>query len=291
MITKEQEEYIVANYYVMTNAKIGAEIGISKYMVSHYARKLGLKKNGGPLRLPLTQEQEDYIRANYKTMTTTEIGTELGYTNKQIQSWLDSHYKDRERKKRQFNNRYFQDITTPEQAYWLGFIYADGWLSKHRRDNSDPNSRWTYEFGMELQRQDEYMLYALNEALGGKHIVKQKSKKMRILKNKVISETHSSVLRVYSKDLVTDLYNHGIDYHKTTSEIFPIVEDYLFPDFLRGYIDGDGCIHQMKKGILGLHITSANKLVLEYIQKKLLDDYDISSKIYSEEFDEWRTKY
>jgi len=30
-------------------------------------------------------------------------------------------------KKYQFNTRYFNKIDTPEKAYWLGFIAADGY--------------------------------------------------------------------------------------------------------------------------------------------------------------------
>ena len=290
MITQEQEEFIIKNYYSMTNKEIGDVIRISPDLVSHYGRKNGLKKDRNHNRLlKLTDEQKEFIKQNCETMTSREIGDIVGYTRKQIQGWIDHHCKDRKRKIRQFNDRYFESIDTPEKAYWLGFIYADGWISIHKHDQE--SDRLTYEFGMQLQRQDEYMLDSLNMALGGKHIVKQLDHKKRILNNKAITETQSSVLRVYSKSFVLDLLNNGIAQRKTKSDVFPIVDDQYFLDFLRGYIDGDGCIHQIKNGILGVHITGANKYIFEYLQQKLLNDYNISTKIYSEEFDEWRTKY
>ena len=106
-----------------------------------------------------TKEMLDYMIANYKTMEYSEIGKHLGLTSKQVRTKMSQlGY----RKNRTFNNRYFEHIDNSTKAYYLGFIFADGWICA----NSKPRN---YEFGMELQSGDRYILDKLNEELGGIH--------------------------------------------------------------------------------------------------------------------------
>ena len=104
-----------------------------------------------------------------------------------------------------------------------------------------------------------------------------------ICDNKNISITDSSRIRVYSKRLVEDLISNGIVPNKTYSEVFPVVKENLLFDFLRCYIDGDGCIYVgANDKQLAVHITSANKTGLEYLSSKLFDEYGIKSGVYTE---------
>ena len=36
---------------------------------------------------------------------------------------------------------YFDNIDTPEKAYWLGFIWADGYIAKRNRQYSENSNR------------------------------------------------------------------------------------------------------------------------------------------------------
>lgn len=280
MITKEQENYILQNFDKLKYQEIANTLNINVSQVAYCVLKNGVR----PKRkiLDLTEEQKAFILNNYLTMTYNEIGEIVGLTDKQVKGWIRNHCKDRKSKLRQFNDKYFNDITTPNQAYWLGFIYADGWITANSRH---------YEFAIELKREDEYILKALNEELGGNHLITQKHRKMIICDNTHESESFTSVLRVNSKEIVSGLNKNGIDFNKTKTTTIPMVSDDLFPDFLRGYIDGDGCIHRMNKNILGIHITSANKCGLEYIKKKLEKLYGITSGLYSEDVKKYKTKY
>lgn len=78
-------------------------------------------------------------------------------------------------------------------------------------------------------------------------------------------------LRVYSKDIVEDLINIGVVTRKTDKPNFPLVPNEFFYDFLRGYIDGDGCYYA-QRGYIGMHITCSHSQPLEYIQSKLSQD-------------------
>lgn len=283
-ITKEQGEFIRENYQGMTAKAIGEKIGLTARQVIGWANHNDVHK--GRSRLFHDHELE-FIEQNYLTMTYQEIADILGYTERQICGWINNNLQN---KIRTFNNHYFDVITTPNQAYWLGFIYADGWISSHRRNqvgtghSSGRNCgvSMCYEFGIELQREDEYLLEAFNQEIGGVHKIYQKHKQLRICNNRSITETDTSVIRVYSNPFVEGLINNGIDFNKTRSDKFPIVGDDLFPDFLRGYIDGDGCIHEMRPGVLAVHITGANIKALQHIQERLLELYGIHTSIYTE---------
>lgn len=220
-----------------------------------------------------TKEMLDYMIANYQTMEYSEIGKHLGLTSKQVRTKMSQlGY----RKNRTFNNRYFEHIDNSTKAYYLGFIFADGWICA----NSKPRN---YEFGMELQSGDRYILDKLNEELGGIHKIYHTEPSKVIICGKEVNRGHSDTLRVYSKPLVMDLMSHGIETNKSQKDVIPNVSDEFFFDFLRGYIDGDGCYWNtiQRPNDIYMHITCASKVVLEYLQKRL-KNYEIKTQIYTE---------
>lgn len=224
-----------------------------------------------------TNEEIDFIKENYNKMTANEIGRSLNRTANSIMA--KAKRLKLPSKMRTFNKDYFKNINTPEKAYWIGFIYADGYII----DN--PKNR-NYEFSMELKREDKYVLEHLNNCLGGCFKVTDKTSKEKYIKNYLTPPSKSSIIRTYSKDFVKDLETAGIVQNKTNSDIYPIVQNNLFYDFLRGYIDGDGSItlYENKKvniKYLRVKIISKNIFVLKYIQEKLSND-NIKSYIYKD---------
>ena len=221
-----------------------------------------------------TQEMLDYMIANYQTMEYEEIAHHVGLTNKQVRTKMSQlGY----RKNRTFNNRYFQFIDTPLKAYFLGFIFADGWICANE-------STRNYEFGMELQSEDKYILDALNSELGGIHKIFHTDACRTIILGHEVNRGDSDTLRVYSKPLVTDLISNGIETNKTQKDTIPHVSDELFFDFLRGYVDGDGCYWStvQRPNCIYLHITCASKKALEYLQDRLTW-FDVKTQVYTED--------
>ena len=80
--------------------------------------------------------------------------------------------------------------------------------------------------------------------------------------------------------------SNGIETNKTLKEVFPIVDRKYFFDFLRGYIDGDGCFWKSNNNYY-MHITCATTKVLYYIQNILLE-YDIKTQVYMEHDKKYR---
>ena len=200
-----------------------------------------------------------------------EIANILGFTEKQIRGRINNMGLTKNRK---VNSDYFKTIDCSLKAYLLGFIYADGWVVCNSKTSN-------YEFGMQLQSQDRYILEKINEVLGGSNIIYHEDPCDKIINGVTTRSGHSDVLRVYSKQLVYNLISNGIETNKSSKDIFPIVKDELFFDFLRGYIDGDGCF-SISKNHITCHITCNSVVPLKYIGDKLKTDYKINSTIYSE---------
>lgn len=212
-------------------------------------------------------EQVNFIKNNfdkmsYVEMSECELFKEL--TSKQIRN------KARNlgiRKERTFNDEYFKEINSKEKAYFLGLIYADGYVSKN-------------EFGISLHYKDKYILEKLNKEIGNVHIVKERKRKNSYNGYDYIS--HSGDFRVYSKKFCNNLRKQNICDNKTLKNIFPIIENKeLFSHFLRGYFDGDGCLYLGKKNPV-VHFTCGSYDFLEHLNKSIFDFYNVKGKIYSE---------
>lgn len=176
-----------------------------------------LKRNAPDLRKKKTREifsEEDieFIKENYLLMTYKEIGENLGFTAQQIQGKVRNLKLPK--KIRTIVGDYFHHIDTPLKAYFLGFIYADGWVVYDEEKSN-------YEFGMSLQSEDKYILDELNNQLGGNIFIEHRlPRNSRLSTGQVIHSNHSNTIRVFSKELVGDLISHDILPNKTKKGLY-----------------------------------------------------------------------
>lgn len=118
----------------------------------------------------------------------------------------------------------FSNIQTEEQAYWLGFFYADGHLCK---------SKNTVVFAIDirdlehLKKLQQYCNYPESS--------------IKTYKNSGTS-SYICVFRISSKAAVLELEKLGVTSNKSSSSIMPELNSSLVRHFLRGLFDGDGCI-------------------------------------------------
>lgn len=274
LFSEKQEQYIKDHFQTMSYKDIAKNLGdnFTSTQICGWIHNNGLKKEW---RSIFSKEDQKYIERNYKKMLYKEIADYLHYTEKQIRHYVE-HYLDK--KNRIFNDRYFQYIDTPTKAYWLGYIFADGCVQAKEYGGD------TYEFSMNLQKRDRMVLEDLNEDIGGVHNISEYHKECYILDNPNISIVDMATLRVYSKNIVLDLISHNIFPNKTYKTIYPIVDKSLFIDFLRGYIDGDGCIYvnEKRNNYPTIHITSFGDEVLKYLSEKIKEYYNLHSVVYEE---------
>lgn len=120
-------------------------------------------------------------------------------------------------RKYEFDQDYFSKIDTQEKAYWLGFINADGHVS---RDG----------------------VTVVIKADDVKHLEKFASAIKSPAPIKHCSKTKSVRFTAYSYRMVNDLRNLGLPRQKSKEAILPAVDAAFLPHLIRGIFDGDGCL-------------------------------------------------
>lgn len=128
-----------------------------------------------------------------------------------------------------YNTEYFKNIQSEEQAYWLGFICADGYLNK--RGNT---------VGICLSYKDRDHLEKFKRSI--KYTGNIFDRESRY--NEHYKFTKKSTIEIYSTKLSKDLNSLGLDYDKSHSLKSVQVPKELIHHFIRGYFDGDGCVFE-----------------------------------------------
>ncbi|GAA0348258.1 hypothetical protein GCM10008931_44430 [Oceanobacillus oncorhynchi subsp. oncorhynchi] len=130
-----------------------------------------------------------------------------------------------------YDENFFEEIDTEEKAYWLGFLFADGYISK---------DEYTYKFGCALADKDKNHLNKLVTSLKSNTPVHNYKASKSSFKE---GAGYSRVIFVGDK-ICKDLMRYGCTEHKSRTLKFPMdhIPKVLIRDFIRGYIDGDGSI-------------------------------------------------
>lgn len=126
------------------------------------------------------------------------------------------------------NSSFFSKIDTPQKAYWLGFLYADGYISK---DNA---------IRINLKKDDEGHLKKFIEA------IEYTNGKIKYSKKKVEEKIYEQAYcQIKDKKMALDLADKGCVNNKSFVLTFPPEDKLpkeLYAHFIRGYFDGDGCL-------------------------------------------------
>ncbi len=167
--------------------------------------------------------------------------------------------------RRKFKTDFFEKWS-PEMAYVLGFLYADGDIEDVRK-----SSRTQYTT---ITSVDKEILESIKKAMGSEHNLNYRVPRMVTHGNGKIYESSGIYrLRIGSKKMFDDLLKLGLTPRKSLTIKFPTdIPDDCFVHFVRGYFDGDGCV-TIKKGkgkyeqpiLKGLSVifTSGSRLFLE----------------------------
>lgn len=133
------------------------------------------------------------------------------------------------------NENYFQAIDSEEKAYFLGFMLADGNISKK-----------TNRICFTINDNDSYILEKFKKSINSENEVRH----YKVFDNRKNKYNNSAVFQVSSSKIKKDLENLGISSNKTkTFDFTKIIDNKNYNHFLRGLFDGDGHINKTKTRI------------------------------------------
>lgn len=211
--------------------------------------------------------KEKFVERNKKivdlseTLSQKEIGKMFGITQGAVHLILKRHGIKRKKSrlnmsKLSLNVDYFKEIDTASKAYWLGYITADGSISKNGNK-------------LAINCKDLDLLERFRSDIGSSHKISE-IHAFDKRTNKIYNEYS---LQIGNEIFVSHIINHGITQKKTDICVFPSIDESLYSFFIAGLFDGDGSVSKSKK-ILRCNLIST-KEILTFIDDYLFEKYGV----------------
>lgn len=163
---------------------------------------------------------------------------------------------------------FFEKIDTESKAYILGFIFADGCMSRFKSG--------LLQLSIELKQSDQYLLERFYKEMQCDRPLYLRS---RYRKNTLCS---SAILNIGIKKICNDLIHLGVHPNKIYTAKYPKISQSFHRHFIRGYFDGDGHIGIDKQNRATISIIGSENFC-EEIQKQFSIN-DIQVRIIITEF-------
>jgi intein-encoded DNA endonuclease-like protein len=235
--------------------EIASIFGVSKSSIGRC-----LRNNGITSKIVLSDDDISHIVEMYKNGNNIEyIASRYNIGDRRVTKILKENNvairtADIYNRRYTLNETYFDVIDTQEKAYIVGLLFADGCISE------DANI-----ITISLKEEDKDILLKINEELGS-------NRPLTYIKynDKNSNWSNQYKLSINSRYMVNSLRNLGLFQNKSLKIEFPswITDEYYF-HFLRGYIDGDGCILKTEKRMSFIATENFCNNVAQYLQDKL----------------------
>ncbi len=225
-IGNESELFLKQNYEELGYKRCAEVLGISPRLCRRKAGALGLCRPLNKKFNKLSEAQIEFIKNNYKLLgprgCAKAIGITEGHVGKigvEYDICMDKKYNH----SILLNN--LKNVSSPEMAYVLGLLWADGTVSK-------------YSLRINLIQKDMKNIEHIFDATG------EWGKYYHTYKNQPTWKTQK-ILSITNKE--TCDYLKSLDYNKKSivspSKVLNIIPEDLKYFWWRGFFDGDGCIH------------------------------------------------
>lgn len=185
----------------------------------------------------LTIEQKEQIKNLYLSgLNCREISEKLNLKRNSVNRVVNLAGIARNARESQlkykFNENIFDIIDSEEKAYWLGFLYADGYVSIENNK---------YRLVLALATKDRSHVEKFNNFLQSNYPIHD----YIISSGEFIGKEYSRVM-VNSPHLINTLISYGCTPKKSLTLKFPDISIFknmdLIRHFIRGYFDGDGSV-------------------------------------------------
>lgn len=185
-----------------------------------------------------------YLNENYSLK---QLGIQFNVSRATISRLLDNNKINKRERTHKYNANYrvFEEIDTPEKAYWLGFIAADGCLYRREHNAS---------LIISLARKDKNHLEKFKE------FMKSDVNIIDYINTTGYNTDHPNEMsRIVfnSKDLFEDCSKLNITSKKSLTMGIPNIPENYFLPFLLGYFDGDGSIFKFNTNEFGISIIGS----------------------------------
>lgn len=180
----------------------------------------------------LNDEQIQSIVQDYQNnKSMRQIEKDYGVTRQSVATYLEKigvkTTKGNHHRKYTHQYDFFENIDTEEKAYWLGFMFADGYIVDYSNKYGED------KFGITLHSKDKETLEQFKKSIQSTNPITDVSSNGRQLHRILMS----------SQKTVDDLISHGCFKQKSLILKPPTgIPKELIHHFIRGFFDGDGSI-------------------------------------------------
>lgn len=250
---------------------IARTLCVDRHTVTDVLRRMNIYKgnrNGDMFSEEKATRNKKAIDLYKNGMSLSQVSKEIGVCSSTVAKILRAYKIDTrpqhlkghskgtsKNRKYSFDINFFQEINSEEKAYWLGFLYADGYVGCRGITT------------LCLQEKDLEHIEAFRASLGDSSVpIKYRSR------------TKSYAINLSSVKMAEDLIKLGCVQRKSLILTFPSerqVPRDLIRHFMRGYFDGDGCISGDKSPTFSVLGTPA---FLDEYEKILLHNCKNQSK-------------
>lgn len=260
--TDEASKFLIESADSLSYNDIAKVLGYGFSTVVNKAKELGINKKIIYQKTP-TKAELEFIRENFDSMSYDELAEATNRSYDSIRMICNSI--GLQRIKRYSHNHKFFDKWSPEMAYVLGFVTADGTVLCNYEKKQ-------YRLCVRLQQKDECILEYIKSLI---------SPEVPIYHHSEVSEITGalhrySTISISSKYMAERLVELGVIPNKTGKESLPTIPDEFKSYYLLGLFDGDGCISsnirkdrkkKSRRWIFGIHVAS--KQFLDDVKKIL----------------------
>lgn len=275
-LTQNQlEEIKRLNKEGWSTKQIYEQMGITKSQAYKAIRRMGLKSN---CNRTMTPDSIKIIKEKYLEGETIEEITDKYFKDKYCSGEINMVLRKLgitrpNGTQAKINHDYFENIDSEHKAYWLGFIYADGSITKKVYEKGS----YTYRLRMELMFEDKYILEQmaldLESDLKPKEYYNDTSHFEGYNKPK-----HTAYIMFSSKKMGEDLVKLGVVPNKTfILKSLPNIPDNLMKHFIRGYFDGDGSVYLTKDNTIKTAFYGTHDFI-NSIQDFLIKELGLTKK-------------
>lgn len=241
----KEAKNIYLNDESLTLKSVGEKLKINPDRLSEYLKENGIKiRRGYNPKIKIYQVgMKRYLNGE----SISKISKELNICRNRFSQYLKKQGIEviQMRNKINFNNSLFETIDTEEKAYWLGFLYADGYIRGDGRKGIE----------LSLSHVDKKHILKFRDFLESKHKISFRESKLG----------KSYRLSIEDSILHESLMRQGCIPKKSLILTFPTekqVPKCLLKHFIRGYFDGDGGICFTQK-TTSINILGTNEFLSE----------------------------